>query len=130
MIREVLDLLGEVTLPPWLKAWLLGMALVMLALDRLAAAANKVGFSFKTDASTILSLNEQIARLTSMVGIERQRAEHESRSRAAADEELLKLRCQLHELGERYIALCEQTGRVTDTHLRALPPAVERDEQA
>ena len=105
----------EADLPPWLVAGMLLLASIAVTLDRLAAAASKLGLRFETNADAILELNADILRLRGQLKQERKRADHEARSKDAVDAQLANTRAELDALSTRYVTLCADVGRNTQT---------------
>lgn len=116
MISGLWQAMRDADLPPWLAAGMLLLASVAITLDRLAAAASKLGLRFETNAEAILELNADILRLRGQLKQERKRADHEARSKDAVDAQLATTRAELDALSSRYVTLCADVGRTTKTH--------------
>lgn len=105
MLETIWRELHDSKLPPWVTLGIILVFVFLLMVERVAKILSSIGIKVKTDASSVIELNEHVLRLRMQLDDERARVEHEIRSREAADEAADRLRHERDLAIARYDAL-------------------------
>jgi hypothetical protein len=88
-VKELWDIIKLDEIPLWAKLTGIFLVIGIFAIDKIGGFAAKfAGFVYQSQAHLVANMEARLLSLTNERDHERERAEHEAKSRAAADERM------------------------------------------